>query len=170
MPDAIETPVVEPVEAETPVEEVDGATPEAEELGEKGVATLAKIRDERKAAELTAKAEKARADALQARVQEFEDRNKTDEQKRDEELAATRKELAELTLARDRAEVAAERGVPAHLLAGSTREEMDASAEALLEFKGQPEKKRLVLPNVDKTPAKVVSEEQTFLRDLFGSK
>lgn len=168
MTDAIDTPDVELVETEAPAEEVEGATPDAEDLGEGGKSAIQKERELARAADARAKAEAARANELAAKVKEFEDRDKTVEQKRAEELEATRKELAELTLARDRAEVAAERGVPANLLSGTTREEMDASATALLEFKGQPEKKRLVLPNVDKTPAKVASDEQSFISDFFG--
>lgn len=75
-----------------------------------------------------------------AKLAEIEEAQKTEAQKQQEALERAQKELAELTVAKMRAEVAAEKGVPAALLSGSTQEELEASAAALLEFKGEPEK------------------------------
>lgn len=126
-----ETPVtpVEP-EAQPATTPPAGATPETEPLGEAGIAALKSEREARKAAE------KAAADAI-ARIKEFEDRDKSEAEKQQEALAAARAELAELTVAKTRAEVAAAKGVPANLLSGSTQEELEASADALIAFRGE---------------------------------
>jgi hypothetical protein len=75
---------------------------------------------------------KARA----AKLAELEEAQKTAEQKAAERLEAAERKAAELEAKATRAEVAAETGVPAGLLAGATREELEASAAALLAFKG----------------------------------
>lgn len=54
-----------------------------------------------------------------------------------QELEDLRKENESLRLAQMRASVAADRGVPAQLLVGSTKEELEAFADALVEFRGQ---------------------------------
>lgn len=76
---------------------------------------------------------KARADKLA----EIEESQKTEAQKQREALEQAQKELTEVTAAKTRAEVAAEKGVPAGLLSGSTREDLEASADALIEFRGE---------------------------------
>ena len=78
--------------------------------------------------ELKAKAEKLR---------EFEESQKTEAQKAQERLEAAEKRAAELELKATRAEVAAAKGVPAELLKGSTQEELEASADALIAFRGE---------------------------------
>lgn len=132
---------------ETTVEttEPEGAKPE-EPLGEAGIAALKAEREARKAAE------KAAAEAL-AKVKEFEDRDKSETQKQQEALAEAQAKLAELTVAKTRAEVAAAKGVPAALLTGSTQEELEASADALIAFKGEPDPQRLVIPGEGKAPS-----------------
>lgn len=76
---------------------------------------------------------KAKADKLS----EFEESQKTEAQKAQERLEAAERRAAELELKADRAEVAAVKGVPAELLSGSTREELEASADALIAFRGE---------------------------------
>lgn len=121
---SVEAPVKpEPVEA--PAE---GAKPE-EPLGAPGLSALNKERERADAAEKAAK------EAL-AKVQEYEDRDKSEAQKQQEALAKAQKELADLTVAKTRAEVAAAKNVPSALLVGSTQEELEASADALIAFKG----------------------------------
>lgn len=151
----------EPVE----VPAVEGATPD-EPLGEGGKRALVAERTRADAAE------KAAAEAL-ARVKEFEDRDKTEQQKQDEALAAAKAELAELTVAKTRAEVAASKGVPAALLSGSTQEELEASADALIAFKGEPQKQRLVIPNEGGSPSGKSTPDQdfaAFMNDQLGQK
>lgn len=131
------TEVTEPNEQE-------GAKPD-EQLGEAGLSALKSEREARKAAE------KERAD-LAARIKEFEDRDKSETQKQQEALEQAKRELAELTVAKARAEVAAAKGVPAGLLIGSTQEELEASADALIAFKGEQQKPKLHLPTEGKQP------------------
>ena len=89
------------------------------------------------------------ADDPVAKLKEIEDRDKTEAQKTHEALEKAQRELADVTLAKTRAEVAASKGVPAALLVGQTQTELEASADALLEYKGQP---RMVVPNEGRTP------------------
>lgn len=119
---------VEPT-VETPTVATEGAKPD-EALGDMGKKALESERAARKAAEEERK-------TLAAKLKEFEDRDKTDQEKADAALAEARAELAALTVAKTRAEVAAAKGVPAELLNGSTQAEFEASADALIAFKGQ---------------------------------
>lgn len=128
---------------ESPATEEDATSEQP--LGAPGLAALQSERDARKASD------KALADAL-AKIKQFEDKDKTDQQRADDELAATRAQIAELTAAKTRAEVAASKGVPAALLTGSTQEELEASADALIAFKGEKSQQRLIVPGEGKTP------------------
>jgi len=65
------------------------------------------------------------------------DAQKTEAQKAAERLAAAEKRAAELEVKATRAEVAAAKGVPAELLSGSTKEELEAAADALIKFRGE---------------------------------
>lgn len=129
------TPIVTDPAAPEPQEApvIDGAKPSDEPLGAPGISALKAEREARAAAE------KRESEALQ-RIKEFEDRDKTESERQAEALAAAKRELAELTIAKTRAEVAATKGVPAGLLTGSTQEELEAAADALLAFKGEPVK------------------------------
>jgi hypothetical protein len=93
---------------------------------------------------------KAKADKLR----EFEESQKTEAQKAQERLEAAEKRAAELELKATRAEVAAAKGVPVELLSGSTQEELEASADALIAFRGEPAKGP-VIPNQGKAPASI---------------
>lgn len=94
-------------------------------------------------------------DDLKASAQkfkEFEESQKTEEQKRQERDAERDRELAELKAEKLRATVADEKSdpengvhVPEALLTGSTREELEASADALIKFKGETQKPRVVV-------------------------
>lgn len=141
---SIEAPAT-PEPTPEPNAEQQGATPD-EPLGEGGLKALNAEREARAAAEKAAK------DAL-ARVKEFEDRDKSEAQKQQEALERAQKELAELTVAKTRAEVAAAKGVPAALLNGSTQEELEASADALIAFKGEQPKQKLIIPNEGGSPS-----------------
>lgn len=153
------TPVVEA--PATPV--VEGAKPD-EPLGAPGLAALKSERDARSAAE------KRAADA-EAQIKAFEDAKKTDAEKQAEALADAQSKLAELTIAKTRAEVAAAKSVPANLLSGSTQEELEASAEALIKFKGDPQPQRLHIPNEGKSPTNTSNpstEFAAFLSNQLG--
>jgi hypothetical protein len=71
------------------------------------------------------------------RLAEIEEAQKTEAQKAQERLDAAEKRAAELELRSIRAEVAAAKGVPANLLAGTTQEELEASADELIKFRGE---------------------------------
>ncbi|WP_405373409.1 MULTISPECIES: hypothetical protein [unclassified Microbacterium] len=75
-------------------------------------------------------------EAAAQRLAEFEESQKTEAQKLQDRLAAAEQRAAEVELRALRAEVAADKGIPAALLSGSTKEELEASATALIEFKG----------------------------------
>lgn len=79
-----------------------------------------------------AKANKSAAEKLA----EIEEASKTADQKAAERLALAEKRAVELEQKADRAEVAAEKGIPVGLIHGSTRAEMEAAADALIEFRG----------------------------------
>jgi hypothetical protein len=111
------------------------APDEAAPQGELGDAGQKALREER----ARARAEAKRAAALEARLKEFEDRDKTESQKLAEarQAAEQRATAAESALARYR--VAATKGVPAELverLRGDTEDELAADADRLLELVG----------------------------------
>lgn len=120
---------------------------EPSELGDAGEKALKAEREARRAAEKqTREAKKAATDAL-ARVKEFEDRDKTETQKAADRIAELEKALADkdsVISSKDRevqrANIAATKGVPANLVTGDTLEEMEASAEAALEWRGTERK------------------------------
>lgn len=134
-----ETPAIEPTPATT-----EGTTPD-EPLGAPGLAALKSEREAKAAAE-------KRAAAAEARIKEFEDAQKSESEKQAERLAEIERENAELKSAKTRAEVAAAKGVPAALLTGSTQEELEAAADALIAFRGDAPAPRLHIPNEGKSP------------------
>lgn len=71
------------------------------------------------------------------RLAQLEEANKTEAQKTADRLAAAEKRATELEAKALRAEVAASKGVPAALLTGSTAEELEAAADALIAFRGE---------------------------------
>lgn len=79
-----------------------------------------------------ARDEKKRADDLEARLKELEDKDKSETDRLREENAQLKKDNGELTSAKLRLEVAAEKGVKARWLSGSTREELEAAADEYL--------------------------------------
>jgi len=160
-----QTPVTEvPVEVPKPAAPKTDATSETEPLGEAGIAALKSEREARKVAE------KATDDAL-ARIKGFEDRDKSETQKQADRLAEFERENAELKSAKTRAEVAAAKGVPAALLTGSTQEELEAAADALITFRGETQPQKLHIPNEGKSPTTATgpaTEFAEFLTDQLG--
>lgn len=83
--------------------------------------------------------ERAKANKTAAeKLAEIEESSKTADQKAAERLELAERRAVELEQKADRAEVAAEKGVPIGLIHGSTRAEMEAAADALIEFRGTP--------------------------------
>lgn len=156
-----ETPApAEPTATPAAPAEPEGAKPD-EPLGEPGLAALKSEREARAAAEKQAK------DAL-AKVKAFEDAQKTEAERQAERFAEIERENAELKSAKTRAEVAAAKGVPAELLSGGTQEELEASADALIAFKGAVQPQKLIVPNISNSPGRQADDKQ-FVRDLFGT-
>ena len=79
---------------------------------------------------------KANADAAQ-RLAEYEEAQKTEAQKLADRLAAAEQKALAAELKALRSDIAQAKGVPAGLLTGSTEEELNASADALLAFRGE---------------------------------
>lgn len=72
-----------------------------------------------------------------AKLAEIESANQTEAEKVQARLDAAEKRATELEAKAIRAEVAAAKGVPSALLTGSTQEELEAAADALLAFRGE---------------------------------
>ena len=81
--------------------------------------------------------------AKAAKFDEIEQAGKTQAQKDADEITALKTELAAAQDAQLRAEVASAKGVPVANLSGKTREELEASADALLAWKGPARKEPL---------------------------
>jgi len=75
--------------------------------------------------------------AKAAKLAEIEESNKTEAQKLAERAEAAERRAAEYESKALRAEVAAAKGVPVNLLTGSTQEELEAAADALIAFRGE---------------------------------
>lgn len=75
--------------------------------------------------------------AAAARLAEIEEANKTEAQKQAEQLQRLQQENAQLKADQVKAQVAEAKGVPARLLVGDTQEQLEASADELLAFRGQ---------------------------------
>lgn len=149
MSEVVTEPVVEVPEA--PVEPVATTEP----LGEPGLAALKAERD-------------ARA-AVERELKEYKDRDKTEAEKQAEETETLRRENAELKSGKLRADVAAAKGVPAGLLSGSTQEELEASADALIAFRGEQTSTAPVVPTEGNSPTVQASSDKEFVKALFGN-
>jgi hypothetical protein len=75
--------------------------------------------------------------AKAAKLAEIEEANKTEAEKAQARAEAAEKRAIELEAKALRAEVAAAKGVPVNLLTGSTQEELEAAADALIAFRGE---------------------------------
>lgn len=128
-PDPKDDPKDEPVDKPDP----------KDDLGDPGKKALDAERKARSAAE-------KRAKDAEARVREFEDKDKSEAQKAADAKAASDKRADDADARALRLEVAFEKGLTpkqAKRLTGSTREELEADAEELLEdFKPSDETKR----------------------------
>jgi hypothetical protein len=107
---------------------------------------------------------KAKADKLA----QLEESQKTEAQKAQERLEAAEKRAAELELRSIRAEVAAAKGVPGDLLTGSTQEELEASADALIAFRGE-KPGGPVIPTQGTTPVGAAKTTAELFAEAFGT-
>lgn len=128
----------DPANIPEPVETVEEET-KPETLGEGGIKALQAEREAR------TNAEKQLSD-LNARLKEFEDAQKTEEEKKSEAEAEQRRQFEETAAGKAEAEakllryqVAADKGLDLKLvnrISGSTQEELEADADALIELLG----------------------------------
>jgi len=109
---------------------------------------------------------KARA----AKYDQWEESQKTESQKVLDRAEAAEKRANELETRTTRAEVAAAKGIPANLLSGSTQEELEASADALIAFRGEQGGKGLHIPTEGKAPASGSGSDVETVRSLFGKR
>lgn len=84
--------------------------------------------------------DKLKADAEEYR--KLQDKDKTEAQREKDRADAAERKALELEARVLRSDVASEKGVPAALLTGTTKEELEASADALLAFRGEQDKKK----------------------------
>lgn len=75
--------------------------------------------------------------AKAARLAEIEEANQSAEEKAAKRLADAEERAAKAELKALRADVATAKGVPANLLTGSTQEELEESADALIAYRGE---------------------------------
>ena len=104
-------------------------TPATDDLGDAGKKALDAERRDKRAAE-------KRAADLEARLKDFEDRDKTEQERLTERAAAAEKRAEDLEVRALRLEVASENGLTAaqaKRLVGGTREELESDAKELLE-------------------------------------
>lgn len=143
------TETVTPENPEAPVDKTEDAP-----LGAPGLAALQAERDAREAAEKELKA--------------LKDRDKTEAEKTAERLAAAEKRATELEAKALRAEVAAAKGVPVGLLSGSTQAELEASADALIQFRGETPAKSLLVPKEGTSTPVQPNSDAELVSALFG--
>ncbi len=123
--------------------------PETDEtLGDAGKKALQEEREARKALEKQVRDTSKAREALEGKVREFEDRDKSTTEKltgRIKELEQLYEESQRSLSAKDvdilRRDVARDKGVPVSAVTGTTKEEMEAAADSLLEWRGSQSKK-----------------------------
>lgn len=106
------------------------------------------------------------------RLAEFEESQKTDMQRAIDRAEAAERRVAEFETAQQvsawKAEIAAGSGVPADALRGTTREELEAHAEALKPLLTASQRGPYV-PSPGNIPDNPVSDDAAFARSLFGT-
>lgn len=123
-------------------------TTEQEHLGDAGKKALESEREARKSLEKQLRETAKAREALESKVREFEDRDKTETEKaaaRIKELEAALAEKDSVLSKKDRdilrRDVARDKGVPVSAVTGDTKEEMEAAADDLLQWRGTQPKK-----------------------------
>lgn len=121
--DTVDTTVVDTTPPEPPAADADKP-----DLGDPGKAAIAAEREARRAAERQLR-------DVQKALKEYEDRDKSELQKALERAEAAEKAAAEASYSALRSKVAAEKGVPASSLTGTTEEELNTSADELIAWR-----------------------------------
>ena len=142
------------------------------ELGEGGQKALAAERKARAAAEKTASAAQKQLDDMAKRLQAFEDRDKSEAQKLAERAQTAEAAAAKASSKLLRYEVASDKKLPpgwAGRLQGSTKEELEADADALLKELGETQHRQS--PNYDggvRKPAPAPTDMNALIRQKAG--
>lgn len=105
-----------------------------------------------------------------AKLDEIEQANKSELEREREQREALARENEELRLGKLRSDIAAENGVPAALLTGSTKEEIEAAAEALIEFRNEATKPRSPKPDPSQGRGDNNTPSGDWLRDSLARK
>lgn len=108
------------------------------------------------------------------KLAEIEAANQSEAEKAQARAEAAERRAAELEVQALRAEVANEKGVPAKLLAGATREELEAAADELIAFRGEqkppaPKSSALGRVNQSESDPVVTSPGIARLRAAYGN-
>ncbi|MEU9495421.1 hypothetical protein AB0D73_27085 [Streptomyces sp. NPDC048215] len=141
-------------------------------LGEGGKKALDAERRARAAAEKTATAAQKQLDDMAKRLQAFEDRDKSEAQKLADRVQAAETEAATASSRLLRYEVAAQKKLPAgwaNRLQGSSKEELEADAEALLKELGDTRQRQS--PDYDggvRKPAPAPTDMNALIRQKAG--
>lgn len=141
-------------------------------LGEGGKKALDAERKARAAAEKNANAAQKKLDDMAKRLQQFEDRDKTDAQKLAERAQTAEAEAEKASSKLMRFEVAADKKLPAgwaNRLQGSTKEELEADADALLKELGETRQRQS--PDYDggvRKPAPAPTDMNALIRQKAG--
>ena len=127
----------QPTPEPTPTPAQQGQQPPPVYVAPASQADLDRIIGERLARERDRYKDYDEAKKKAAEWDQAEERNRSELEKAQKRADEAEKRAADNELRATRAEVAAVKGVPATLLAGSNRAELEASADALIEFRGQ---------------------------------
>lgn len=120
--------------------------PDEKDLGDSGKAALTAEREARKTAERQAR-------ELAKSLKEYEDRDKTELQKWQERATAAEKRADQAEFSALRNKVAAQKGVPASSLTGTTEDELTASADELIAWRDQNAKPAPPAPSQKRSPS-----------------
>ncbi|RYE43656.1 MAG: DUF4355 domain-containing protein [Hyphomicrobiales bacterium] len=104
------------------------------------------------------------------KYQQLEDEKKTELQREQEQRETLARENQELKLGQLRRDIAEDKGVPAKLLSGSTKEEIEASADALLEYANAANGPRAPKPNPNQGRGSDNSPSGDWLRDSLSAR
>lgn len=139
MSDPIEQPAADNT---APTDATESTAPPEGEAKTFDAAYVSKLRTE--AAEWRVKAQEGKA--ATTKLAELEESQKSEAQKLADRLAAAEQRATAAESKAERSRIAAEKGVPADLLVGDTTEALEAFADSLLAFRGEPVRKPVAPP------------------------
>lgn len=102
------------------------------------------------------------------RLAELEDAQKSEVEKANDRAAKAEQALAAAQSQALRAEVAASKGVPLELIHGTSRDELEAAADALIAFRGEQKPAAPFVAREGNNPQPAASDARESIRALFG--